>query len=157
MSRHISVLLLLVFTAAADPFDRVFDFILAVEATDYCRDGKWESRYGISKEWYPEEDLQNMTVERAKEIYRRDYWERIGAHVMSDTMLALVYVVFAVHCGQPTAAAAQKDCWDKRVLFERYVDKLCRVLDANPAKKKYTKTWMMRTAFLAAAVNLNQK
>lgn len=150
------LLLLLCSAVTADPFDRVFNFILTVETADYCRDGEWESRYGISKRWYPKEDLANMTLERAKGIYRKDYWERIGANVMHDTMLALVYMVFAVHCGQPTAVAAQRDCWDKKVLFERYVDKLCRVLDADPGKKKYTKTWMMRTAFLAAAINLNK-
>lgn len=34
-----------------------------------------ETKYGISKRAYPNEDITNLTVEKAKDIYRRDYWK----------------------------------------------------------------------------------
>lgn len=35
-----------------------------------------ETRYGISKRAYPNEDIKNLTLERAKAIYLADYWRR---------------------------------------------------------------------------------
>ena len=33
-----------------------------------------ETNFGISKKAYPNEDIKNMTVDRASQIYERDYW-----------------------------------------------------------------------------------
>jgi len=38
-----------------------------------------ETNFGISKRAYPTEDIKNMTLERAKFLYRRDYWARLRA------------------------------------------------------------------------------
>jgi lysozyme family protein len=38
----------------------------------YDRGG--ETKYGISSRWYPDEDIQNLTRERANAILYRDYW-----------------------------------------------------------------------------------
>ncbi|MDR2666964.1 MAG: phage tail tape measure protein [Holosporales bacterium] len=34
-----------------------------------------ETKYGISKRWYPNLDIRNLTVDGAKLIYYRDFWE----------------------------------------------------------------------------------
>ncbi len=34
-----------------------------------------ETKYGISKRAYPDVDIKNLTLDKAKAIYRRDYWE----------------------------------------------------------------------------------
>lgn len=39
-----------------------------------ARDPGGETRYGISKRAYPNEDIANLTRERAAELYERDYW-----------------------------------------------------------------------------------
>lgn len=36
-----------------------------------------ETKYGISKRAYPNEDISGMTKDRAKQIYRRDYWNKV--------------------------------------------------------------------------------
>lgn len=36
-----------------------------------------ETKYGISKRSYPNEDIPSMTLERSKMIYKRDYWDKI--------------------------------------------------------------------------------
>lgn len=33
-----------------------------------------ETKYGITKRFYPNLDIKNLTVEQAKEIYYKDYW-----------------------------------------------------------------------------------
>lgn len=42
------------------------------------RDPGGETKYGISRRSYPGEDIAGMTLERAKTIYRRDYWGPAG-------------------------------------------------------------------------------
>lgn len=34
-----------------------------------------ETKYGISKRSYPNVDIKNLTLDQAKEIYLRDFWE----------------------------------------------------------------------------------
>lgn len=38
-----------------------------------------ETKFGVSKRAYPDEDIANLTLERAKELYYRDYWEKLPA------------------------------------------------------------------------------
>jgi lysozyme family protein len=33
-----------------------------------------ETNYGIAKRYFPDEDIKNMTIDRAKEIYYEKYW-----------------------------------------------------------------------------------
>ena len=33
------------------------------------------TKYGISAAAYPSEDIKNLTLDRAKELYKRDYWD----------------------------------------------------------------------------------
>lgn len=37
------------------------------------------TKYGISAMSYPDLDIRNLTLEQAKEIYRRDFWNRAKA------------------------------------------------------------------------------
>lgn len=85
-------------------FERAFDFLMFVEGgyvnNKYDKGGK--TKYGISKKAYPQEDIENLTIERAKEIYRRDYWESVYCDNLIPN-LALVVFDFAVNSGVSTA------------------------------------------------------
>lgn len=37
-----------------------------------------ETKFGISKRAHPNEDIRNLTIDRAREIYKRDYWDVLG-------------------------------------------------------------------------------
>lgn len=34
------------------------------------------TKYGIAANSYPNEDIKNLTLDRAKQIYKRDYWDK---------------------------------------------------------------------------------
>lgn len=34
------------------------------------------TKYGISAMSYPKEDIRNLTLDRAKQLYKRDYWDK---------------------------------------------------------------------------------
>lgn len=42
---------------------------------DDPQDPGGETKYGISKRRYPQEDIRNLTLERAQLLMRRDYWD----------------------------------------------------------------------------------
>lgn len=61
-----------------------------------------ETNYGITKRWYPNEDIKNLTRERANALLYRDYWKKTNIYQLPDE---LAYIVFdnSIVQGQPTA------------------------------------------------------
>lgn len=59
-------------------FDHAFEKVIGHEGGYIAdsRDPGGETKYGISKRAYPNEDIKNLTMARAKQIYKRDYWDR---------------------------------------------------------------------------------
>ena len=61
-----------------------------------------ETKYGVRKRSYPDEDIPNMTRERAKVLFRRDFWDRINGDKLPDGV-AWQMADFAYHSGPETA------------------------------------------------------
>ncbi len=59
-------------------FDQAFERLIGHEGgyVDDKRDPGGETRYGISKRSYPTVDIKNLSLYQAKEIYKRDFWDR---------------------------------------------------------------------------------
>jgi lysozyme family protein len=85
-------------------FDSSFSALIGNEGgyTNDPRDPGGETMFGISKRAYPTEDIANLTLDRAKLIYRRDYWGPAGCDAVPD---ALKFHLFdtAVNQGVRTA------------------------------------------------------
>lgn len=63
-----------------------------------------ETKFGISKRAYPNVDIKNLTVDKAKSIYKQDYWDKIkGDEIVSDE---IAYEIFdtAVNMGVRTSS-----------------------------------------------------
>lgn len=71
--------------------------------SDHPADPGGLTRYGISRAAYPHLDIANLSVDQAKEIYRRDYWLASRCDAM-PYMLALPLFDAAVNCGVRRAA-----------------------------------------------------
>lgn len=61
-------------------FDQSFERLIGHEGGYVAdsRDPGGETKYGISKRSYPGEDIKNLTLGRAKQIYLRDFWGPAG-------------------------------------------------------------------------------
>lgn len=59
-------------------YDEAFEKVIGHEGgyVNHPNDPGGETKYGISKRSYPDEDIAGMTLKRAKEIYKRDYWDK---------------------------------------------------------------------------------
>lgn len=69
-------------------FDQSFEALLGHEGT-YSNDPKdpgGETMFGISHRAYPGEDIRGMTLERAKFLYKRDYWGAAGCDTVPDVL-----------------------------------------------------------------------
>jgi lysozyme family protein len=72
-------------------FDQAFERLIGheggyVSAEKAARnnDPGGETNFGISKRSYPGEDIAGMTLERAKVLYRRDYWGPAGCDAVPE-------------------------------------------------------------------------
>ena len=101
----------------SDRFDLSFERVVGHEgglSLDRNDRGNWTSgkigvgslngtKYGISAMAYPHLDIRNLTLQDAKDIYRRDYWNKCRC---DDLPIGIDYLVFdaAVNHGNSRSA-----------------------------------------------------
>ena len=61
-----------------------------------------ETNFGITKRFYPDVDIKNLTKEDAKQIYYKDYWKKNKCDKMPD-QLKHIYFDMCVNMGKRTA------------------------------------------------------
>jgi lysozyme family protein len=69
-------------------FDAAFERLIGHEGgyVNHKADPGGETKYGITKRTYPGENIRGMTLARAKEIYRRDFWGPAGCDAVPDAI-----------------------------------------------------------------------
>ena len=85
-------------------FDEIIDGVLEHEG-GYVNDPKdlgGETKYGITKRFYPDVDIKNLTVKEAKQIYYDDYWVKNKVPQMPDN-LKHIYFDMCINQGKGTA------------------------------------------------------
>lgn len=94
-------------------FEEAIELVLEMEGK-YVNDPSdrgGETKFGISKSAYPEEDIKNLTIERAKSLYKRDYWNVIKGDEILNSQIANSIFDFAVNAGvKSSVKLAQQVC-----------------------------------------------
>ncbi|MEN3012875.1 MAG: glycosyl hydrolase 108 family protein [Dictyoglomus thermophilum] len=95
------------------------------------RDKGGETKFGISKRSYPNLDIKNLTIEKAMEIYKKNYWDALS---LNKYPFSIAFILFdtAIHCGKDTAIALMK-----RVKYDPTKDKILFVLSYLAEREKY--------------------
>lgn len=120
------------------------------------------TKYGICAMSYPYLDIENITLEKAKEIYRKDYWERCKCDFIPDA-LSLAVFDFAVNSGIKTAITQLQLSLDvtadgiignqtlcacnsvpTRKVLEKYIENRLIYLHGLKSYKTYGKGWSNR-------------
>ena len=85
-------------------WDSAFDLLMINEGgyVNNPNDPGKATKYGISKKAYPDIDIENLTLEQAKKIYKRDYWDRCKCSFIPDA-LSIALFDFAVNSGTKKA------------------------------------------------------
>ena len=74
-------------------FDQCFDKLIASEGgyVNHPADPGGETNFGISKRSYPQVDIKNLTRDAARQIYKRDYWDRAQCDKLPPTLAYLLF------------------------------------------------------------------
>lgn len=93
-------------------FDQAFEYVIGHEGgyANNPRDPGGETKFGISKRAYPQEDIADLTIMRAREIYRRDYWDRCQC----DQLPA--WITFHVFDAAVNSGVRQASLWLQRAV-----------------------------------------
>jgi hypothetical protein len=129
-------------------FDAVMEQVLADEG-GYVNDPVdrgGETNFGISKGANPDVDVRNLTREKAIEIYRARYWDKINADALPEDIRATAM----------DAAVNQGVGWTKRALAASggdvatfnamRKDRYDEIVRNNPSQRKFYNGWMNRLA-----------
>lgn len=68
------------------------------------------TKYGIAANSYPMENIEKLSLERAQQIYRRDYWDKIKADDLPK------HIRFAIFDGAVNSGVSQAARWLQRAV-----------------------------------------
>jgi lysozyme family protein len=97
-------------------FDKAFEILIGHEGgySMNPNDPGGETKFGVSKRQYPNLDIANLTLDDAKAIYRRDYWNPVRADELPYPVALAVFdmavnsgVMASVMCLQQAVGAKQ--------------------------------------------------
>lgn len=150
-------------------FDQAFDRLMGNEGgyVNLQRDPGGETNWGISKRSYPDVDIKALTRDGAKEIYRRDFWDKTGA-TLDDAVAFQVFdaavnhgIQTAIRLLQRSLGAADDGHWGphSQSAYEKLElnDKLLRFLAERLDFMRKLSTWPTFGAGWAGRIVANLK
>ncbi len=148
--------------------DRCIDVTIAEKEKGYVNDPDdrgGETKYGISKKAFPDLDIKNLTIEKAREIYNKKYWKPLNIDGINNELLCLNIYDMAVNgggrtavkllqralslpedgiCGPKTTGAANAD----KDIIEKYISARCNyyraIVNHDPSQGRFLKGWLNR-------------
>ena len=104
-------------------FDEIIEQVLEHEDgfVDDPTDRGGQTKYGISKRAYPDEDIKALTVESAKELYKRDYWDRFKCGQLPDR-IRHIYFDMCVNMGGGRATKILQEACNSKNSYKIDVD-----------------------------------
>lgn len=159
-------------------FDKVFDRVIGTEGgfTRNKKDpGNWTggkvgngelkgTKFGLAANTYPQLDIENITIEQAKDIYFTDWWNKLGMYRFSNAMRFQIFDAAFNHgmrntskiyqravgakddgdIGPKTLAKASKISEDDRLL--RFLSCRIKFYTSLSTFKTFGAGWMNRVA-----------
>jgi len=138
------------------PFRKSLEFTLKWEGvySNDPTDPGGETKWGISKRAYPNEDIYNLTPERAAELYYRDYWLATGCESL-PLQDAIVTFDTAVNLGVGRTKSLRAGTDGASGLLEARRTYYLNLASKRPALQKYLKGWLNRLNDLKKYVDIN--
>jgi len=117
--------------------------------SDHAADRGGKTNFGISSKAYPDLDVSKLTRDDAAQIYKRDYWDAIGADQLDPKIREIAFDA-AVNHGAGTArkllAQSGGDPQKMLALRQQLYDNLAA---KDPSQKAFSAGWRNRLAGLS--------
>lgn len=129
-------------------FDKAIEFTLKWEGgyVDDPDDPGGETFFGISKKAYPNVDIKNLTVSKAKKIYYKDYWIAAGCNNL-PTPENIALFDTAVNIGVSKAIKIREEAENWQDILLARVSYYVKLAEKKWARK-YLRGWLNRTVDL---------
>lgn len=127
----------------------VIDYVITKHEGGYVADdaGAGPTKYGINGKanGLTPTQVENLTLDGAREIYRKKYWSAIDADKLDPSIRAMAFDT-AVNQGVDTAKRLlEKSGGDVTAFAQLRREEYNKLIDKNPGKyQKYEKSWMGR-------------
>lgn len=152
-------------------FHRAFEIVIGHEGgfVDHPSDPGGATKYGISQRAYPHEDIPDLTLERARQIYERDYWKPVRGNDLPPQLALLVFDA-AVNNGVNRASKWLQECvgvtvdgvigprtlaaaraWDVRKLCAEYLSRRLLFISSLDTWSTFGRGWARRLCSLPYA------
>jgi Glycosyl hydrolase 108 len=115
-----------------------------------------ETKWGISKRAYPNEDIPNLTRERALEIYANDYWLASGCDLIPYPYCVAVFDS-AVNCGVGRAMGWYKEAKDIDDFLEKRKQHYINIVNKDPLQVRFARGWWARLADLKKYCEIHKR
>ena len=91
-------------------FDQAIDIILNLECgyVNDPHDRGGETKYGITKARYPKEDIANLTLDRAKFLYKHYFWEKYHIDAYPSYIRLVIFDMYVNHSPKGAAKIIQR-------------------------------------------------
>jgi hypothetical protein len=118
--------------------------------------GRGQTNFGINTSAHPGVDIKGLTADKAKEIYKRDYWDAYGIGNLDPSVQAVVFDGVVNH-GEPfktNMVKAAKNGATAEQLGQMRLAEYQRLIAANPDKyAQYEKSWTNRVNETVKTIN----
>lgn len=131
-------------------FEKAMEFVLKWEG-GLTTDTGGLTKYGISQKAYPDADIAGLTLDGAKHIYKRDYWDALECDE-KEFPYNIIEFDTAINCGiqkvheWTTFGEDWKDLLLQRILHYT-------ILAQKPKYQPYFRGWMNRVMDLYRTVS----
>lgn len=160
-----------------DPFEKAFAHVLRCEGSELTNDphdAGGKTRYGISKVYHPEVDIDSLDLPQAKTIYLNQYWIPMHCQQISDRSFGMSLIIFdcavnpgpraTIHMMQramrleddgiigPDTLRALETCIPEKFICDLSTQRILYYFDKvgdQPNKARYLKGWVSRSVFTA--------
>jgi len=84
-----------------DLFDEAFEYMIKFEGdfVSNSNDPGGDTKFGISRKFYPALDIKNLTISDAKCIYKKDFWLKAKCYCIVHKKIAIKFFDIAVNTG----------------------------------------------------------
>ena len=131
-----------------ETFNKAVEFTLKAEGPQRVQDiNGYPVKLGINTEWHPDVNLDKLTEKDARRIYRREYWDAIGADKMPPPLAAAAFDTAVIMGPRIASDLVAKSGGDpQRLLLLR---QMRHDLDNRPEAQRFKKIWRRRVSDLA--------
>ena len=136
---------------ATENFDRAEKFTIDLESKSSIAkdvgDGHGMTKYGITEKDHPGVDVKNLTLDQAKGIYRKEYWDHFGCDDLPYP-LDCIHFDTAVNMYNKAPQILAQSGNDPAKYLSLRTERYRSIAAANPDKQKYLNGWLNRVCRL---------